>query len=125
VAIQPAARPIEHVRRPVGIEAEEVTQPVVAGDGGSDVALDFVRFCYRRRRVAWPALYDEMCAVAGRGVFRGMGYTELAEHGVSFCLSEMQRLVSLTERVVAEERNVHEPGPAEGRVSLTSVEARA
>lgn len=102
-----------------------MTQPVVAADGGTDVALEFVRFCYRRRRVSWPTLYDEMCAVAARGAFRGMGYTELAEHGVSFCLSEMQRLVSLTERVVAEERNVHEPAAPEGRVSLTSVGARA
>ena len=33
----------------------------------------FVRFCYQRRRVGWPELYDEMCAVATRGLFRGMG----------------------------------------------------
>jgi hypothetical protein len=23
-------------------------------------AADFIRFCYRRRRVGWPELYDEM-----------------------------------------------------------------
>ena len=34
---------------------------------------EFVRFCYRRRRVGWPELYDEMCQVAHRGAFRGMG----------------------------------------------------
>ncbi|MER3417986.1 MAG: hypothetical protein C4343_02495, partial [Chloroflexota bacterium] len=27
-------------------------------------AAEFVRFCYRRRPVGWPELYDEMCAVA-------------------------------------------------------------
>ena len=69
----------------------------------TDVALEFVRFCYHRRRVAWPALYDEMCAVAARGTFRGMGFGDLAEHGVSFCLSDLPRLVELSGRVVAED----------------------
>ena len=41
-------------------------------------AVEFVRFCHRRRRVGWPELYDEMCAVAGRGLFRGYGAEELA-----------------------------------------------
>ena len=35
-------------------------------------AVEFIRFCYRRRRVGWPELYDEMCAVAARGLFRGL-----------------------------------------------------
>ena len=34
-------------------------------------AIEFVRFCYRRKHVGWPELYDEMCAVANRGLFRG------------------------------------------------------
>lgn len=67
-------------------------------------ALDFVRFCYRRRHVSWPALYDEMCAVAARGAYRGLGYAELSECGISFCLTELPLLASLTELVVAEER---------------------
>ena len=33
----------------------------------------FVRFCYQRRRVGWPELYDEMCAVATRGPLPGDG----------------------------------------------------
>lgn len=74
-----------------------------------DDALEFVRFCYRRRRVAWPALYDEMSAVASRGAFRGMGYGELAERGISFCLNDLARLIALTERVIAEEHPVTEP----------------
>ena len=66
-----------------------------------------------------------MCAVAARGTFKGMGYAELAEHGVSFCLSEMPRLVSLTERVVAEERNLHEPPADPAPISINPVPARA
>ena len=83
-----------------------VPTPATAGD---DEALEFVRFCYRRRRVAWPALYDEMSVVAGRGLFRGMNYCALAEHGISFCLEDLPRLVALTGRVVREDQPVTEP----------------
>jgi hypothetical protein len=70
-----------------------------------DEALEFVRFCYRRRRVMWPELYDEMCNVAARGAFHGLGYSELSERGISFCLGEpLSRLAALAERVVAEEQ---------------------
>ncbi len=76
---------------------------------GVDLALEFVRFCYRRRPVAWPLIYDEMCAVAGHGLFRGLGYSELAERGISFCLAEMPRLYQLAQRVIAEETASVEP----------------
>ena len=69
----------------------------------ADESLEFVRFCYRRRRVAWPLLYDEMCAVAARGAYHGLGYPELAERGVTFCLSDMPRMVALAHRVMDEE----------------------
>jgi hypothetical protein len=77
--------------------------------GTDDEALEFVRFCYRRRRVAWPALYDEMSAVAARGAFRGMGYPELAEHGITFCLDNLPKLIALAERVAREEQPITEP----------------
>ena len=70
---------------------------------GVDLALEFVRFCYRRRRVGWPLLYDEMSMVAGRGLFRGLSYADLAERGISFCLPELPRLIELARRVIAEE----------------------
>ena len=76
---------------------------------GVDLALEFVRYCYRRRRVAWPLIYDEMCAVAGHGLFRGLGYSELAERGISFCLGDMPRLYQLAQRVIAEEAAPVEP----------------
>jgi hypothetical protein len=63
----------------------------------------FVRFCYQRRRVGWPELYDEMCAVATRGLFRGMGHDALAEIGVGFSLFETPRLAEVVARVAAEE----------------------
>jgi hypothetical protein len=64
----------------------------------------FVRFCYQRRRVGWPELYDEMCAVATRGLFRGMGHDALAEIGVGFSLSGTPRLAALVARIVSEEQ---------------------
>ena len=66
-------------------------------------AIEFVRFCYRRRRVGWPELYDEMCAVAGRGLYRGFGPEELAEIGIGFGLFQMPALAGLVARVLTEE----------------------
>jgi hypothetical protein len=70
----------------------------------SDDAVEFVRFCYSRRRVGWPELYDEMCAVAGRGLFRGWGSDELSAEGIGFSLFEMPALATLVHRIVAEEQ---------------------
>jgi hypothetical protein len=67
-------------------------------------AVEFVRYCYARRQVGWPELYDEMCAVAGRGLFRGWGPDELAEHGLGLGLSEMARLATIVGEITAEDR---------------------
>ena len=64
----------------------------------------FVRFCYQRRRVGWPELYDEMCHVATRGLFRGMGRDALADVGVGFSLFETPQLAALVARIVGEEQ---------------------
>ena len=66
-------------------------------------AMDFVRFCHRRRRVGWPELYDEMCAVAGRGLYRGYGAEELASIGIGLGLFQMPALAGLVAQVVAED----------------------
>ena len=72
-------------------------------------AMEFVRFCYRRRRVGWPELYDEMCAVAGRGLFRGYDADDLAGLGIGFSLFDMPALSILASRVVAEEQARRRP----------------
>jgi hypothetical protein len=68
-------------------------------------AVEFIRFCYRRRRVAWPEIYDDMCAVAARGSFRGWGFTDLARYGISFTIADLPGLATMVERVVDEERS--------------------
>jgi hypothetical protein len=76
-------------------------------DFAASAALDFVRFCHRRRRVGWPELYDEMCHVASRGLYHGWGFGELAEHGIAFGLAEMPRLAGLVAQVVGQEGERH------------------
>ena len=66
--------------------------------------VEFVRFCHRRRRVGWPEMYDEMCAVASRGLFRGWGIDELNAQGIGFSLFELPALAELVGQVVAEEQ---------------------
>jgi hypothetical protein len=67
-------------------------------------AVEFIRFCYARRRVGWPELYDEMCAVASRGLFRGWGPDELSTNGIGFGLFEMPRLATTVTEIVTEDR---------------------
>lgn len=75
-----------------------------AADRQTDDAADFVRFCYQRRSVGWPELYDEMCSVSHRGAFRGWGPDELAANGIGFGLFELPALAALVQQVVAEEQ---------------------
>jgi hypothetical protein len=72
-------------------------------------AAEFIRFCYRRRRVGWPELYDEMCAVAARGLFRGFGTDDLASHGIGFGLFDMPALAAMAAGIVAEEQALRRP----------------
>jgi len=72
-------------------------------------AVEFIRFCYQRRRVGWPELYDEMCAVAARGLYRGYGSDDLAGFGIGFTLFEMPSLAAMSRVVVAEEQARRRP----------------
>ena len=84
------------------IAAESAGTP--ATDEGEPAAIDFVRFCYRRRRVGWPELYDEMCAVAGRGLYHGYSADDLGGIGVGLTLFEMPAMAAIAHRVVAEDQ---------------------
>jgi hypothetical protein len=72
-------------------------------------AVEFIRFCYRRRRVGWPELYDEMCAVAARGLFRGLVSDDLAAYGIGFSLFDMPALAALSTQIVCEEQAARRP----------------
>jgi hypothetical protein len=79
--------------------ARSATSRVITAD-----AVEFIRFCYARRRVGWPELYDEMCAVASRGLFRGWGPDELASQGIGFGLLDMARVAVAATEIVEEDR---------------------
>ena len=87
-------------------------------------AVEFIRFCYQRRRVGWPELYDEMCAVAARGLYRGYGSDDLAEFGIGFSLFEMPSLAAMSARVVAEEQARRRPVSVTIRADVPVAECR-
>jgi hypothetical protein len=95
-------------RRARGENAQqEVTEAAMSITGLTDVpeeVVAFIRYCYQRRRIGWPELYDEMCGVAARAEFRDMDYERLEALGVRFSLQEMGRLAALAQHVVADER---------------------
>jgi hypothetical protein len=66
------------------------------------MAIDFIRFCYERDRREWPRLYDEMCLVASRRLYRGLGYGELKDAGIDLTFSGMTRLAKISREVTRE-----------------------
>ena len=69
----------------------ELLDPVLAG---------FILFCVNRRGEEWPALYDEMCWVAGRHMYQGLGYMELKEKGLSLSLGDIDRTISMVDSTI-------------------------
>ena len=87
----------------------------------SPEVVDFIRFCYRRRRVGWPEIYDEMCAVAGRGLYRGWTHAELSDHGIRFSLFDLPGLAALVRRVIADEDGSRRVGRVQALSRATGV----
>ena len=66
------------------------------------VARDFILFCTHRNHKEWPALYDEMCWVAGRRLFRGLGYAELRKAGISLGLTRIEDTIRMVDTITAQ-----------------------
>lgn len=60
--------------------------------------IGFILYCTRERR-DWPHVYDEMCRVAGQGLYQGLHYRDLKKLGFSFSLSHLPRTVEMIESV--------------------------
>ena len=71
------------------------------------VAHDFVVYCIQRHGKEWPALYDEMCWVAGHRLFRGLGYAELRRLGISLSLAHIEDAIRMVDIVTSEKPMVH------------------
>ena len=65
----------------------------------ADMAIDFITFCYQRERREWPRLYDDMCYVASKRLYRGLGYDELKDAGVDLTFSGMARISRIAKEV--------------------------
>ncbi|MFH1662306.1 MAG: hypothetical protein ABH934_00030 [Chloroflexota bacterium] len=64
------------------------------------LARDFILFCFDRCGSRWPALYDEMCRVAGCHLFHGMGYRELNKAGLSLGLNDIENTIKIVDTVI-------------------------
>ncbi len=71
------------------------------------VAHDFVAYCVQRHGKEWPALYDEMCWVAGHRLFRGLGYAELRRLGISLSLTHIEDTIRMVDIATAEKQKVY------------------
>lgn len=63
---------------------------------------DFILFCVQRQGKAWPALYDEMCWVAGQRLFMGLSYSDLRRLGLSFSLANIKDTIRMVDAVTAD-----------------------
>jgi len=64
------------------------------------VVRDFILFCIQRQGKEWPALYDEMCWVAGRRRFKGLSYADLRKLGLSFSLNNIEKTITMVDAVL-------------------------
>jgi hypothetical protein len=76
------------------------------GEGGqvaearvADMAIDFITFCYQRDQREWPRLYDEMCYVASKRLYQGLGYDELKDAGIDLTFSGMAKMSRIAKEV--------------------------
>ena len=58
----------------------------------------FILYCTRERR-KWPSLYDEMCRVAGQGLYQGLHHKELRKMGLSLSLQHIDHTIQIIEAV--------------------------
>ena len=71
----------------------------------------FILFCMQRCGKGWPDLYDEMCRVAGHGLYQGLGYKELKELGLYLGLNRVDETIKVVEAVTASQVGGESPVP--------------
>jgi hypothetical protein len=64
------------------------------------IAFQFARYIADRapRGTPWTSIYDEMCRVVRSRTFRGMGYSELSDAGVSLSITGMDHICQLVSK---------------------------
>ena len=70
----------------------------------ADTAIEFIAFCFERSQREWPKLYDEMCNVASKRLYKGLGYDELKDAGVDLTFSGMAKMSRIAREITREVR---------------------
>lgn len=70
----------------------------------ADTAIEFIAFCFERSQREWPKLYDEMCNVASKRLYKGLGYDELKDAGVDLTFSGMAKMSRIAKEVTRDVR---------------------
>lgn len=70
----------------------------------ADTAIEFIAFCFERSQREWPKLYDEMCNVASKRLYKGLGYDELKDAGVDLTFSGMAKMSRIAREVTRDVR---------------------
>lgn len=60
--------------------------------------MGFILYCTRQEK-QWPDLYDEMCRVAGQGLYQGLHHRDLRRLGFSLSLNQLENTIQLIEAV--------------------------
>jgi hypothetical protein len=60
--------------------------------------IGFILYCTRQKK-QWPDLYDEMCRVAGQGLYQGLHHRDLRKMGLSFSLRHLGETIQMIESV--------------------------
>ena len=93
---------MQHQQPSVSLPVKTIKNIVALMEILNPVVRDFILFCIQRQGKEWPALYDEMCWVCGHHTFRGLGYAELRNLGLSFSLTNIDNTIRMVDTVTAQ-----------------------
>lgn len=62
--------------------------------------VGFILFCAKPGK-RWPEIYDEMCRVAGQGLYHGLTHKDLRELGFSLGLTHIDKTIKMVEQVTS------------------------
>jgi len=70
----------------------------VSQDAINPHIMGFILYCTRQEK-QWPDLYDEMCRVAGRGLYQGLRHRDLRRLGFALSLNNLENTIQMIEAV--------------------------
>jgi hypothetical protein len=70
----------------------------ISADSINPNIVGFILYCSREEK-QWPELYDEMCRVAGHGLYQGLRHRDLSRLGFSLSLNRLESTIQMIEAV--------------------------